>query len=124
MYIPPPHPPCYGLPFQWNLAPNSNIQVSLPWLRTVHGKMNKLPYAFNILDGQAYACSPDCSRFVLDTIADSCPACTTLGPALDQLGKSIPHYQPRTRRSLKNVLQLSQTIDERSRELNQWKLKV
>jgi hypothetical protein len=123
VYIPPLHPPCYGLPFQWDLAPDSNIQVSLPWLRTLHGKLDILPYTFNILDGQAHACSSDCSCFIVDT-GDSCPTCAAVGPAIDELGKSIPLYQPRTRRSLKNVLQLSQTIDERSKELDQWKLKV
>ncbi|KAG9309942.1 hypothetical protein JVU11DRAFT_9974 [Chiua virens] len=122
VYIPPLHPPCHGLPFQWDLAPNSNIQVSLPWLRTLHGRPDELPYTFNILDGQAYARSLDCTRFVLDT-SNSCPACVALGPALDELGKLIPLYQPRTRRSLKNVLQLSQMVDEHSKELERWKLK-
>ncbi|KAG9309783.1 hypothetical protein JVU11DRAFT_10157 [Chiua virens] len=122
VYIPPLHPPCHGLPFQWDLAPNSNIQVSLPWLCTLHGRPDELPYTFNILDGQAYACSLDCTRFVLDT-SNSCPACVALGPALDELGKLIPLYQPCTRRSLKNVLQLSQMVDECSKELEQWKLK-
>ena len=115
---------CYGLLFTWDLGPNSNIQVNLPWLRTLHGKPDELPYTFNILDGQAYTRSPDCKLHYPPGSSDCCISCTALGLALDKLGKSIPLYQPRTRRSLKNILQLSQTIDERFKELDHWKLKV
>ena len=116
-------PPCYGLPIHWDIAHDTNIQVSLPWLRTLRGKQDELPYTLNILDNQAYARSPTCTRFVEDTNG-SCSPCAALGPSVAELGKTILHYQPRTRRSLKNVRQLSQAIDERTKELEHWKLKV
>ncbi|KAG6380409.1 hypothetical protein JVT61DRAFT_8532 [Boletus reticuloceps] len=122
VYGPAPPLPCHGLPFHWEITHDANMQVTLPWLRTLHGKQDELPYTLNILDDQAYARSPNCTHFVEDT-GDSCALCASLRPAVDDLGKTIQHYQPHTRRSLKNVHQLSQTIDDRAKELEHWKLK-
>ena len=92
------------------------MQVSLPWLHTLHGKPDELPYMLNILDNQAYARSPDCTRFMMDP-NNCCSPCATLVSTLTELGKSVKLYPPHTRHSLKNVLQLSQIIDECHKEL-------
>ena len=109
-------PPFYGHPILWDIVCDTNIQVSLLWLHTLCGKQDELPYTLNILDNQAYVCSPICTRFVEDT-NDSCSPCAALGPSVAELGKTILHYQPCTRWSLKNIRQQFQAISEHTKEL-------
>ena len=74
-------PPFYGHPILWDIVCDTNIQVSLLWLHTLCEKQDELPYTLNILDNQAYVCSPICTRFVEDT-NDFCSPCAALGPSV------------------------------------------
>lgn len=99
------------------------MQMSIPWARTVPGSLDKFPFAVNLVDGRVFARSPDCTR-LLQLDGSCCPSCMGLEAKVRDLGDTIAAYRTRTRRTLLTIPQLYAVIDERNRELNQWKFKV
>ena len=99
------------------------MQMILPWHRTLTGHLDELLFTLNILNGQVYARSAEC-YCVTQLGFPCCLPCTGLEAEVAQLGDAWPSYQPGTRRSLQNMVQLSLAIDHRDQNLNKWKLKV
>ncbi|KAI6008633.1 hypothetical protein PISMIDRAFT_690710 [Pisolithus microcarpus 441] len=113
---------CLGLPFYWLTPPGTNIQMNVPWSRTFVGGPDELPFTINVVDGQVFARSPDCTRITCSN-GLACSPCMGLDAKVHDLGETIASYKTRTRRSLLTVYQLQSLIDERNHELNRWKFK-
>lgn len=114
---------CPGLLFQWHVPEKMNIQMNIPWARTLSGASDELPFMINLVDGLCYARSPACIR-VTHFNGSCCLPCAGLTVRVSELGTTIMTYKSRTRRSLLNVVQLHQVLDDRNSELNKWKFKV
>lgn len=97
--------------------------MNIPWARTVPGTADELPFMINVIDGQVFARSRECTR-IPQPDGVCCPSCAGLGPRVRDLGDTITSYKTRTRRTLLTAAQLYAVIDERNHELNQWKFKV
>jgi hypothetical protein len=46
---------CFGLPFRWSIPDGTNMQMNIPWARTLTGGPDELPFTINTIDGQTYA---------------------------------------------------------------------
>ncbi|KIK76637.1 hypothetical protein PAXRUDRAFT_28940 [Paxillus rubicundulus Ve08.2h10] len=117
-----PPGPCLGLPFHWHISKGMNMQTNIPWSRTLTGGPDELPFVINLIDSQSYAHSQDCAR-VTQFDGSCCPSCAGLNPKVSELRTMITMYKPRTRRSLLNITQLHQALDNRNAKLNKRKFK-
>ena len=114
---------CLGLPFRWHIPQGTNMEMNIPWSQTLSGGPNELLFIVNLVNGQPYACSHECTQ-VTQFNGSCCQFCAGLSPKVMELQTMIMTYKPRTQRALLNTVQLHQALDDRSAELNQWKFKV
>ena len=99
------------------------MEMNIPWSRTLSGGPNELLFIVNLINGQSYAHSHECTQ-VTQFNGLCCPFCAGLSPKVMELRTTIMTYKPRTQRALLNTVQLHQALDDRSTELNWWKFKV
>ena len=99
------------------------MQMNIPWAHTVPGTANELPFMINVIDGQVFACSRECTH-IPQPNGVCCPSCAGLGPRVHDLGDTITSYKTWTCHTLLMAAQLYAVIDEHNHELNQWKFKV
>ena len=114
---------CLGLVFRWPVPEGTNMQMHIPWFRTLAGGANEFPFTINLVDGQMLARSPECAGS-LQPDGSSCPACAGLEQKLSELWTAIVSYKRHTWRVLLSTVQLYQALDDRNAELNNWKFKV